>query len=68
MDIKERTRKELVERIQALEGIIARKGVGAGYRQKIDRIQRDVNIALMLGVTSAILGLTIWAVTKSRKK
>lgn len=68
MNIKEKTRKELDERIRALEGIIARKGVGASYRQKIDRIQRDVNIALMLGATSAILGFTIWTILKSRKE
>lgn len=66
MNVKERTREELEERVKELEGLIARKGVGSGYLQKVERIQRDVNIALLLGAASAVVGLTAWAVIKSK--
>lgn len=68
MDIKERSGSELEKRIRTLEDLIARKGVGAKYRQRVDRIQRNVNVALILGATSAILGLTTWAVLKTRER
>lgn len=66
MGIKDKTRKELEERVRELENIIAHKGVGSSYLQKAERIQRDVNIALLLGATTAVVGLTAWAVYKSR--
>lgn len=66
MGIKDKTRQELEERVEELENIISRKGVGSSYLKKAERIQRDVNIALLLGATTAILGLTAWAVYKSK--
>ncbi|NGP77864.1 hypothetical protein G3570_14545 [Balneolaceae bacterium YR4-1] len=66
MGIKDKTRKELEERVRELENIIAHKGVGSSYLQKAERIQRDINIALLLGATTAVVGLTAWAVYKSR--
>lgn len=66
MGIKDKTRKELEERVRELENIIAHKGVGSSYLQKAERIQRDLNIALLLGATTAVVGLTAWAVYKSR--
>ncbi len=66
MGIKDKTRQELEERVKELENMIARKGVGSSYLQRAERIQRDVNIALLLGATTAIVGLTAWAVYKSR--
>ncbi len=66
MGIKDKTRQELEQRVKDLEDIIAHKGVGSSYLQKAERIQRDVNIALLLGATTAIIGITAWAVYKSR--
>jgi hypothetical protein len=66
MGIKDKTRQELEERVKDLESIIARKGVGSSYLQRAERIQRDINIALLLGATTAIIGITAWAVYKSR--
>lgn len=57
MDLKDKTRKEL-------EDIIAEKGVGSDYVKKVERVQRDVNLALMLGAATALLGLTAWTVYK----
>ena len=66
MSIKDKTREELEAKVKDLEGMIARKGVGSEYVQKVERVQRDVNIALMLGAATTVLGLTAWAVYKSR--
>lgn len=66
MSIKDKTREELEAKVKELEGIIAKKGVGSEYVQKVERVQRDVNIALMLGAATTVLGLTAWAVYKSR--
>lgn len=63
MSIKDKTRRELEQRIEKLENVIARKGVGSEYLQKAERIQRDVNLALVLGTTAVVLGLAVWSVS-----
>ncbi len=64
MDLKEKTREELADKIERLENIIARKGVGSEYLSKAERIQRDVNLALILGGVAAITGITAWTLYK----
>ncbi|MDZ7694771.1 MAG: hypothetical protein U5K69_27245 [Balneolaceae bacterium] len=65
MDIKEKTHKQLTERIEKLEAIIAEKGVGSRQLQKAKRAQRDLNLALILGTATALVGLAAWKVLKS---
>ncbi len=57
MDLKEKSRKEL-------EQIIAEKGIGSNYLSRAERIQRDVNLAVMLGAATAFLGLTAYTLYK----
>lgn len=66
MSLKEKTRKELEERLERVERIIAKRGVGSGYLSHAEKIQRDLNIALMGGVTVIIAGITAWAFFRSR--
>ena len=63
MDITELSREDLEKK---LESFIAENGVGSEYRNKIDRIQRDVNIALMLGASATALGLVTWLLLRSK--
>jgi len=65
MRLKEKTREELTEKIEQLERLIARKGIGSGYLSKAERIQRDVNLALILGGVAVITGITAWALYRS---
>ena len=74
MNLKELTREELEEQIEELEDLIHEKGVGSDYlkkaeryQQKAKRIQRDLNIALLLGAAATVFGLTAWAVYKSTR-
>lgn len=62
MSIKEKTRKELEQRVEKLENLIAKKGVGSDYLEKAERVQRDLNLALVIGGTAVVLGLTAWTV------
>lgn len=64
MDLKKRSREEIEERIEELEDLIAKNGVGSNYLSKAERIQRDVNLALILGGVTAFLGVTAWSVYK----
>lgn len=41
-----------------VEKLIAEKGIGSGQLARAERIQRDVNIAVMLGSTAVLLGVT----------
>lgn len=62
MNIKEKTRKELELRVEKLENLIAKKGVGSDYLEKAERVQRDLNLALVIGGTAVFLGLTALSV------
>lgn len=63
--MKEKAREKLEKRIAELEGLISRKGVGSDYIEKARRVQRDVNIALMLGTATAIVGFAAWVLLRS---
>ncbi len=60
MDIKKRTKEELEAKIKDLEDFIAKKGIGSGYLQRAEKVQRNVNIGLFLGITAAVVGLSLW--------
>jgi len=62
MDLKERPLKELEEKVSKAEDIIAKKGVGSEYLEKAERVQRDLNLALIIGSTAVLLGLTAWSI------
>lgn len=64
MDLKNKTRAELEDKIEKLERMIATKGVGSKQLQRAERIQRDVNLALILGGVTVALGLTAYTVYK----
>lgn len=63
--MKEETQGALERRVKELEEVIARKGVGSDYVQKARRVQRDINIALMLGAATTIVGIAAWALLSS---
>lgn len=63
--MKNKTKDALERRVKELEGIISRKGVGSDYMQKARRVQRDINIALMLGAATTIVGVAAWALLNS---
>ncbi len=66
MSLKNKTQKELEAKIKEIERLIAEKGVGSDYLSKAERVQRDLNLALILGGAAAVLGATAWAVYKLR--
>ncbi|WP_069132886.1 hypothetical protein [Rhodohalobacter halophilus] len=58
MKLKEMTREEL-------ERFIEEKGIGAEKLEKAKRAQRNLNIALLLGSASLLVGLSAIAVYKA---
>ena len=66
MDIRDKTRRELEKRVDQLEDLIASKGVGSEYLQRAERAQRDLNLALMIGSATVMLGFTAWAIYSFR--
>lgn len=66
MSLKKKTQKELQEKIEEIENLIAEKGVGSDYLSRAERVQRDLNLALILGGTAAVLGATALAIYKFR--
>lgn len=66
MSLKNKTQKELEAKIEEMERLIAKKGVGSNYLSKAERVQRDLNLALLLGGAAAVIGAAAWSVYKLR--
>jgi hypothetical protein len=66
MNLRKKSRQELEEKIDQLERLIAKKGIGSEYLSKVERVQRDVNLALILGGVTVLLGATAWTIYKMR--
>lgn len=62
MDLKKRTREELEERVRKLENIIAKKGIGSQYLARAERIQRNINLAIIVGGAALVIGVAALAV------
>jgi tetrahydromethanopterin S-methyltransferase subunit G len=65
MNIKEKAFTEIEERIESIERAISKNGVGSKYLEKAEKIQRDVNIGLMVAGATALLGITAWSIIKT---
>ncbi len=65
MDIKQRTKEELEERIKKIEKFIGEKGLGSGYLARAKRIQRNINLVLFLGTFTTVAGLMAWILYKT---
>jgi hypothetical protein len=65
MNITDKAKDQLELRVQQVEDFIANRGVGAKQLQRAKRIQRNANIALLLGGTLFVSALAIWALSNN---
>jgi hypothetical protein len=61
MEIKATTKRELEKGMQKIDRFIARHGIGSSYLTRARRIQRSINVAVLLGVVTSIAGIFIWS-------
>lgn len=66
MSIKDQTIRELSNKVEEIEDYIAEHGVGSNYLNKAEKLQRDLNVGLILGGASVIAGATAWALMSRR--
>ena len=59
-DITDKTKKELAARVEDLESLIAKKGIGSQYVAKVEKIQKRVTSVFFLGALTAVAGLIKW--------
>lgn len=50
-----------------LEDLIAERGIGSEQLAKVERLQRDVNVALFLAGTATVIGIMAYTISKIRK-
>jgi ribosome-associated translation inhibitor RaiA len=65
MDINEKVKTELEERVKKIEDFIADRGLGSKQLQKARRAQRNVNLAVFVGSLVTIAGITVWALSSN---
>jgi hypothetical protein len=60
MDITKQAKEQLEKRVKKLEEFIANKGVGSAQLVKARRIQRNINLAIVVGSFITLAGITVW--------
>lgn len=60
MDITKQAKEQLEKRVKKLEEFIANKGVGSAQLTKARRIQRNINLAVVVGSFITLAGITVW--------
>jgi len=64
MNITEKAKEELENRVQKLARFIEKKGVGSLYLNRAKKVQKTANIAILMGAVVTIAGGAIWAISK----
>lgn len=64
MDITDKAKEELEKRIQKVEDFISERGVGSSYLERARRLQRNLNIAIVMASVITLTGITVWAINK----
>jgi hypothetical protein len=64
MDITEKAKEQLEKRIQKVEDFISERGVGASYLARARKLQRNLNIAIVMASVITLAGITVWAINK----
>ena len=59
MDITKQAKEQLEKRVKKLEEFIANKGVGSAQLVKARRIQRNINLAIVVGSFITLAGITV---------
>lgn len=62
--IKERTLKELENKVHDLEDFISKKGIGSSYLSRAEKIQRNFNIGLFVGGIALVGGVVAYSLLK----
>ena len=65
MEFTNKIKEELEGKIKNLENYIAENGVGSKQLNKAKKVQRDGNIALVVGGLITIAGVAIWAASRN---
>lgn len=65
MDLTKKAKEEIEDRIDRIENFIAERGLGSSYLSRAKKVQRNVNLALVVGGIFTVAGLAIWAMSSN---
>lgn len=68
MEIRAKTKKGLEKGVQKIDKFIARHGIGSSYLTRARKIQRNINVAILVGVVTSVAGIFIWSQLSQDKK
>jgi ribosome-associated translation inhibitor RaiA len=67
MDITKQAKEQLEKRVKKIEDFIAEKGVGSAQLAKARKVQRNINLVIVLGSFVTLAGVTVWVLNSMRE-
>jgi len=64
MDITKKAKEELHSRVEKLENFIAEKGVGSSYLEQAKKVQRNINLGILVASVITLAGITVWVINR----
>ncbi len=68
MEFNEKIKEELEGRIKKLESFIADRGIGSKQLNKARKVQRNVNLAVLVGSLISVAGITMWILSSNNEE
>ena len=65
MNITEKTVEELQKRLDKVDDLIAKKGLGSSYLNKAKKIQRRINLSLLGAGALAVTAIIFWTMNSN---
>lgn len=56
--------QEIEERLNRLEKLIEKEGIGSRPLNKVKKVQRNLNLGIAVGSLLTVAGLTVWLLNK----
>lgn len=64
MEITNKVKERLENRIKDLEDLIEERGFGSHYLNRAKKVQRNINVSIFIGSVITVAGIVVWMLNR----